>query len=147
MKRCPRLLSVFLAVLCLVVGAPAALGAADSSSGSQNAVSLGDHGLIERGRGPSGSGRWKGFPISLSLREASLPDVLRTFAHLAGFNLVLDPRVQGSVTAELKDVPWDQALSVILKTHGLDAEIDGRSWQVAPASALEVGRTLLTRPR
>jgi type IV pilus assembly protein PilQ len=144
MKPLPRLLPLLLAVLCLAAGAQS--GAAESP-GSPRVVTFGDHGVIERGRGPSGGGRWKGFPISLSLREAALPDVLRTFARLAGFNLILDSQVQGTVTAELRDVPWDQALSVILKTHGLDAEIDGRSWQVAPASTLEDGRTLLTRLR
>ena len=76
--------------------------------------------------------RWRGEPISLSLRDAPLPEVLRTFAKLAGVNLVLDPRVQGSVTVELVDVPWDQALAVILKTHGMAAEIDGRVWLVTP---------------
>lgn len=76
--------------------------------------------------------RWRGEPISLSLRDAPLPEVLRTFAKLAGVNLVLDPRVQGTVTVELVDVPWDQALAVILKTHGMAAEVDGRVWLVTP---------------
>ncbi len=51
--------------------------------------------------------------------------MLRSFAQLAGFNLVLDPAVRGAVTVELQDVPWEQALEVILKTHGLAAEVDG----------------------
>jgi type IV pilus assembly protein PilQ len=127
MKRCP--LPLLGIVLCLAAGVPAR--GADASPGSQPAVSLGGYGVIERGHGPSGRGRWKGFPISLSLRDAPLPDVLRTFARLAGFNLILDARVQGSVTAELRDVPWDQALDVILKTNGLAAEVDGRLWLVA----------------
>ncbi|HXT50927.1 MAG TPA: secretin and TonB N-terminal domain-containing protein, partial [Thermoanaerobaculia bacterium] len=76
--------------------------------------------------------RWHGFPISLSLRDAPLPEVLRSFAKIAGVNLVLAPGISGNVTVELKDVPWDQALWVILKTHGLAAEIDGRIWTVQP---------------
>ena len=95
-------------------------------------VTLGGYGIVERGRGLPGQGRWTGFPISVSLQRAPLQDVVRTFAKLAGFNLVLDPKVQGSVTVELKDVPWDQALYLILKTHGMGAEIDGRLWVVAP---------------
>lgn len=98
-------------------------------------VTLGGYGVIERsvlGRGPAAQGRWTGFPISVSLDKAPLQDVVRTFAKLAGFNLVLDPRVKGSVTVELKDVPWDQALYLILKTHGMGAEIDGRLWVVSP---------------
>jgi type II secretory pathway component HofQ len=68
---------------------------------------------------------WKGDLISLSLKDADLREVLRSFAKLGRFNLVLDPGVQGKVTVELHDVPWDQALSVILKTHGLAAEDAG----------------------
>ena len=95
-------------------------------------LSLGRYGAIELGRPPSGASRWHGFPISLSLRDAPLQEVLRSFARIAGVNLVLAPGVTGSVTVELKDVPWDQALWVILKTHDLGAEIDGRVWSVAP---------------
>jgi len=96
-------------------------------------VTLDGYGVVERGQGPArGQGRWQGFPVSVSLYKAPLQDVVRTFAKLAGFNLVLDPRVQGTVTVELKDVPWDQALYLILKTHGMGAEIDGRMWVVSP---------------
>jgi hypothetical protein len=81
---------------------------------------------------PNTAPRWHGEPITLSLRDAPLPEVLRTFAKVAGVNLILDPKVQGSVTVELQDVPWDQALYVILKTHGMAAEVDGRIWVVTP---------------
>lgn len=70
--------------------------------------------------------------ISLSLREADLVEVLRSFAVLGGFNLVIDPSVQGTVTVELKDVRWELALAVILRTHGLAAEIDGRVVAIRP---------------
>jgi type IV pilus assembly protein PilQ len=88
--------------------------------------------VVEVGPARPRETRWRGEPISLSLRDAPLPEVLRTFAKMAGVNLILDPRVQGSVTVELKDVPWDQALHVILRTHGMAAEIDGRVWLVTP---------------
>ena len=130
MSRLTRPLPVLIAALCL--GATM-LPAQETGAGTLRTVILGTHGLIERGQGPVGQGRWKGFPISLSLRDAPLPEVLRTFARLAHFNLVLDPRVQGSVTVELENVPWDQALYVILKTHGLGAEVNGRLWMIAPS--------------
>jgi type IV pilus assembly protein PilQ len=120
-------------VLCLAMTALSAQKAGDRPAERPRAVPVGAHGLLERGQRPSGQGQWKGFPISLSLRDAPLPEVLRAFAQIAGFNLVLDPRIpQETVTVELKDVPWDQALSVILKTHGLAAEVDGRLWLIAP---------------
>jgi hypothetical protein len=112
--------------------AAAPAGAAAAENGRPSKVSLGEHGVIELGQQGSRSSRWKGFPISLSLRDAPLPEVLRSFARLAGMNLVLNPQVQGTVTVELHDVPWDQALYVILKSQGMGAEIDGNVWTVAP---------------
>ena len=122
-------LPVLLLALCLVL--PAALPA-HAAEAPPRSVTLGGYGVVERGQGAPGQGRWSGFPVSVSLHKAPLQDVVRTFAKLAGFNLVLDPRVKGSVTVELKDVPWDQALYLILKTHGMGAEIDGRLWVVGP---------------
>lgn len=71
---------------------------------------------------------WRGKPISLSLKDADLVEVLRSFAKLTDANIVIDPKVKGRVTAELKDVPWDQALYVILKTQGLGVEVTGNVW-------------------
>jgi type IV pilus assembly protein PilQ len=70
--------------------------------------------------------KYVGERIDLSLRDADLVEVLRSFAKLGKFNLVVDPAVQGKVTVELEDVPWDAAMAVILRTHGLAAEVDGR---------------------
>ena len=82
------------------------------------------------GPGPTGRTWRPGERISLSLKDADLAEVLRSFARLAGFNLVLDPSVRGSVTVELRDVPWEQALEVILRTHGLAVDGDGATWRV-----------------
>jgi hypothetical protein len=131
MKRC-RPLPAVLAALVLAAGVLPAQGADDSAAKLRSPIRIGDRGVIVPGQGPSGSRQWHGFPISVSLRDAPLPEVLRTFARLAGFNLILDPGVQGSVTAELNDVPWDQALALFLKVNGLAAEVDGRLWMVAP---------------
>lgn len=76
--------------------------------------------------------RWVGEKIDVSLRDADLVEVLRSFAKIGRFNLVLDSAVKGRVTVELRDVPWDAALMVILRTHGLAAEIDGRIVSVSP---------------
>jgi type II secretory pathway component HofQ len=69
--------------------------------------------------------------ISLSVKDADLVEVVRSLARIAGVNLVIDPDVQGKVTAELIDVRWDHALAVILKTQGLGMELDGRILTVA----------------
>jgi type II secretory pathway component HofQ len=69
--------------------------------------------------------------ISLSVKDADLAEVVRSLARIAGVNLIIDPGVQGKVTAELVDVRWDHALAVILKTQGLGMELDGRILTVA----------------
>jgi hypothetical protein len=63
--------------------------------------------------------------ISLSVRDADLVEVVRSFARIAGVNLIVDPGVSGKVTAELVNVRWDVALGVILRTQGLAMELDG----------------------
>jgi type II secretory pathway component HofQ len=131
MSRLPRLLSILFAVLCL---AAATLSAQEAGSGRHpRAIAIGSSGVVSLGQGPAGQGPWRGARISLSLRGAPLPEVLRSFAQLGGLNLILDPKVPSEpVTVELKDVPWDLALYVILKTHHLGAEVDGQLWLVAP---------------
>jgi type II secretory pathway component HofQ len=69
--------------------------------------------------------------ISLSVKDADLVEVVRSLARIAGVNVVIHPGVSGKVTAELVDVRWDHALAVILKTHGLAMELDGRILTVA----------------
>ncbi len=70
--------------------------------------------------------------IDLSLKDADLVEILRSFAEIGGFNLIIQPGVQGKVTAELKQVPWDQALEQILKINNLGMEITGGKVNVAP---------------
>jgi type IV pilus assembly protein PilQ len=69
--------------------------------------------------------RYTGEPISLDLKDADIRDVLLTFSKLARLNMVIDPDVRGSVTVRLEDVPWGQALEVILKVNGLGYVLEG----------------------
>ena len=54
-------------------------------------------------------------PITLDFQGADLRAVLRTFAEISGLNVVIDPAVKGTVDVALRDVPWDQALDIILQ--------------------------------
>jgi type II secretory pathway component HofQ len=74
--------------------------------------------------------RYAGETISLDLKDADLKDVLRTFAKLARLNIAIDPEVKGSVTVRLHDVPWDQALDVILRINGLGYVLEGNVLRV-----------------
>jgi type IV pilus assembly protein PilQ len=80
--------------------------------------------------------QFTGEPITLTLKDADIKDVLKTFSVLTEMNIVLDPSVGGSVTVELRDVPWDQALDLILKINGLDYVLENNVLRVAPISKL-----------
>ena len=70
-------------------------------------------------RPPESQPRFTGNPISLDFQGADLRAVLRSFAEISGLNMVIDPRVHGTVDVALRDVPWDQALDIILRANGL----------------------------
>ena len=80
--------------------------------------------------------RYLGEPISLSLKEADVKNAIRTFAQLTGLNIVVDPEVRGTVTVELRDVPWDQAFELILTINDLDYQMLDNVVYVAPAAKL-----------
>ena len=79
---------------------------------------------------------WSGEPISMSLKDAEIKDVLRSFAQISDLNVVLQPGVSGTVTVELTNVPWDQALDQILKINGLDYQLEGNIMRIAPIAQL-----------
>ena len=80
--------------------------------------------------------RFTGEPISLDLKDADIRDVLLTFSWLARLNMVIDPEVKGSVTVRLENVPWDQALDVILKVNGLGYVLEGNIVRVGSPKKL-----------
>ncbi len=80
--------------------------------------------------------RWRGEPISLDLKDADLRDVLKAFAKIGRFNLAVDPEVRGSVTVRLENVPWDQALDVILRMNALGSVLEGRILRVGVPAKL-----------
>jgi type IV pilus assembly protein PilQ len=80
---------------------------------------------------------YAGEPIDLKVTNADVTDVLRTFAQISGLNVIVQPGVHGVVTAELENVPWDQALEQILKINGLDYELDGNVMRIAPSDTLQ----------
>ena len=77
-----------------------------------------------------------GAPVSLEFEGADLRAVLRTFADISGLNVVIDPAVRGTVDVAMRDVPWDQALDVILRANKLGYVIEGTIVRVAPLVVL-----------
>ena len=80
--------------------------------------------------------RFTGFPISLDFQGADLRAVLRTFSEISGLNIVIDPSIQGTVDVALRDVPWDQALDLILRANRLGYAVDGTIVRIAPLNVL-----------
>jgi type IV pilus assembly protein PilQ len=80
--------------------------------------------------------RYTGTPYDFDFQGTDLRMVLRSFAELSGLNLVIDPAVDGTVDIKLTQVPWDQALDVILKSSKLGYIIDGTVIRVVPLDVL-----------
>jgi len=79
-----------------------------------------------------------GEPISMTLRGADVVETLRSFAAISGLSIVVQPEVTGSVTVELDNVPWDQALEQILRVNRLGYELEGTVMRIAPVSVLKL---------
>lgn len=81
--------------------------------------------------------KYRGQPITLDFKDADLRDVLRIIAEINNFNLVLHPEVTGRVTVRLVDVPWDQALDIILRLNNLSAEIEGNIMRIGSSTSFQ----------
>ncbi len=77
-------------------------------------------GLAQEAPVPGTDLQYKGAPISLDVQDAEITTVLRSLASFSGANIVASPSVTGKVTVKLEDVPWEQALAVILRAHNFD---------------------------
>lgn len=75
-------------------------------------------------------------PLSLNFQDVEVRSVLQLLADFAGVNLVASDSVQGNVTLRLQDVPWEQALDMVLRSKGLGRREEGNVLLVAPAAEL-----------
>jgi len=108
-----------------------------TASGGREAVLTNGNITAPGGRTLSAAGRvYTGEPISLNLKDADMKDVLRTFAQLTGLNIAVDPGVGGQVTVDFVDVPWDQALDLILRQNGLTYVLEGNVMRVGTVNRL-----------
>ncbi|WP_151823758.1 type IV pilus secretin PilQ [Acinetobacter bereziniae] len=85
---------------------------------------------------PSASQSYTGKKISLDFQDIEVRRVLQLLADFTGINMVAADSVQGNITLRLKDVPWDQALDIILKTKNLDKRRNGSVIWIAPVTEL-----------
>ncbi|HTS58101.1 MAG TPA: type IV pilus secretin PilQ [Terriglobales bacterium] len=80
--------------------------------------------------------QYTGEPVSVNLKDVDLQDFFRLIHEISGLNVVLDPNVKGTLTIVLDDVPWDQALDIVLKNNGLARQLDGNVLRIATIETL-----------
>ncbi len=85
---------------------------------------------------PKAANTYTGKKISLDFQDIEVRRVLQLLADFTEINMVAADTVQGNITLRLKDVPWDQALDIILKTKNLDKRRNGNVIWIAPVSEL-----------
>jgi type IV pilus assembly protein PilQ len=86
---------------------------------------------------PAAVGRYTGEPISVNLKDVDLRDFFRLIHEISGLNVVLDPAVKGTLTIVLDEVPWDQALDIVLQNNGLDKQLNGNVLRIATRTTLK----------
>ncbi len=84
----------------------------------------------------AGEKQYTGEPITLNLKDADIKDTLQRFSELTQLNIVLDPDVRGTVTVSLQEIPWDQALELILKINQLGYVLEGNVMRIASSQKL-----------
>jgi len=106
-----------------------------TQNGRRFTIELVPAGSIER---PETEDRptYTGHRITLDFQDIPVRDVLSIIAEESGLNVVASDGVQGNVTLNLTDVPWDQALDLVLRNHGLSARREGNVMMVAPTGEL-----------
>jgi len=119
--------------------AQSSTAAAQSSTGISPAVNLAAEQKAQMAQpGAAAAGpRYTGEPISVNLKDVDLKDFFRLIHEISGLNVVLDPNVHGSLTIVLDDVPWDQALDIVLKNNDLARELEGNVLRIATVDTLK----------
>jgi type IV pilus secretin PilQ/predicted competence protein len=104
----------------------------------QPAVNLAAEQKLQLEQKPAASGaKYTGEPISVNLKDVDLKDFFRLIHEISGLNVVLDPMVHGNLTIVLDDVPWDQALDIVLKNNDLSRQLDGNVLRIATVETLK----------
>jgi type IV pilus assembly protein PilQ len=83
------------------------------------------------------TGRYTGEPFGMNFKDLDLKDFFRLIHEISGLNVVLDPSVHGSVTIVLDDVPWDQALAIVLDNNGLACTLQGNVLRIATLDTMK----------
>jgi type IV pilus assembly protein PilQ len=111
---------------------------AQTAGTQQPAVNMAAEQKAQMGQHSSLTGpKYTGEPISVNLKDVDLKDFFRLVHEISGLNVVLDPNVKGSLTIVLDDVPWDQALDIVLKNNDLSRQLEGNVLRIATVETLK----------
>jgi len=116
-------------------GAGSSAGSQASPSAMEPAVNLAAEQKVHSQQATSGP-KYTGEPVSVNLKDVDLKDFFRLIHEISGLNVVLDPDVKGNLTIVLDDVPWDQALDIVLKNNMLSRQLDGNVLRIATVDTL-----------
>jgi len=116
-------------------GSGASAGSQSSPNAIEPAVNLAAEQKVHSSQAASGP-KYTGEPISVNLKDVDLKDFFRLIHEISGLNVVLDPDVKGNLTIVLDDVPWDQALDIVLKNNMLSRQLDGNVLRIATVDTL-----------
>lgn len=78
-----------------------------------------------------------GAVVSLDFQDADVVAILRLLGDVSGYNIVVHPDVKGKITMKLMNVPWEQALDIIIKTFNLEKSVEGNILRIATAKAFQ----------
>jgi type IV pilus secretin PilQ/predicted competence protein len=82
------------------------------------------------------TGRYTGEPVNMDLKDLDLKDFFRFIKEISGLNVIVDPSVKGVVTIDVTDIPWDQALALVLRNNSLECELQGNVLRIATLDTL-----------
>lgn len=134
------LLALLAWVACPGLTEPPACSGACGRQSSSSGAEAGGHDLVDQPR-------FHGEKLSLNFQDIAVRSALQLIADFTQTNLVVSDTVTGSVTLRLEEVPWDQALDIILKIKGLAHRQEGGVLMVAPAEEIKAREQLALQSR
>lgn len=109
--------------------------ASSSSSASKGTGRILPTSTLDQER--AGDVRFYGKPISIEVRDTPVRDVITLISDQSGANIIMSDDVQGGITIKLRQIPWDQALAIIMKTRGLGYIRQGSVLRIAPIRQIQ----------
>jgi len=103
-----------------------------AAAGAAERKSVSETGAVGQGK-ISGAGKL----VSLDFQDADIVPILRLLGDVSGYNMVIHPDVKGKITMKLMNVPWSQALEIIVKTFNLEKVVEGNIIRVATVKAFQ----------